>query len=116
VIHSWREFFEKRQKRNERLKERETPRQRQLREAREKNPPDTNTKVFVWRKDEKGEYRRESFYRAENAKTIGDFGETRSFMMLSQTSGIAVMSLVCHLTMMWMMQTLMRTTFPQTFH
>ena len=79
MIHSWREFFEKRQKRNERLKERETPRQRQLREAREKNPPDTNTKVFVWRKDEKGEYRRESFYRAENAKTIGDFGENQKF-------------------------------------
>jgi hypothetical protein len=58
VIPSWKAFFEKRQARNERLKARETPRERQSRESREKNPPVKKTKVFLWTRTESGEYRR----------------------------------------------------------
>jgi hypothetical protein len=70
---SWKAFFEKRRARNELLKTQETPKQRQAGESREKNPPVKRTKVFLWRREENGEYRRESFYQAKNGMT-GPYG------------------------------------------
>ena len=49
LIPSWKAFFEKRRARNELLKTQETPKQRQARESREKNPPVKRTKAFLWR-------------------------------------------------------------------
>lgn len=74
MIPSWKLFFENRRLRNERSKVRETPKERQARESREKNPPTQNTKVFLWTKADNGEYRRESFYRAENGMNLDAYG------------------------------------------
>jgi hypothetical protein len=68
-------FFENRRVRNERLKARETVRERQARESREMNPPVKSTKVFLWTRLESGEYRRESFYQAENGMNLRDYGK-----------------------------------------
>src|SRR5271168_58298 len=70
---SWKAFFEKRRARNELLKTQETPKQRQAGESREKNPPVKRTKVFLWRREENNEYRRESFYQAKKGMT-GPYG------------------------------------------
>src|SRR6202522_1977880 len=77
AIASWKAFFEKRRERNERLKMRETPKQRQSRESREKNPPTRRTKVFMWRRLEDGGYRRESYYQAENGVHLDTYGENQ---------------------------------------
>jgi len=77
VIPSWKAFFEKRRARNELLKARETPKQRQARESREKNPPVKRTKVFLWRREENGEYRRESYYQAENGMHLDTYGKNQ---------------------------------------
>jgi hypothetical protein len=77
VIPSWKTFFEKRQARNERLKEHETPTERQAREGRERNPPVKRTKVFLWTRTESGEYRRESFYQAENGMHLDAYGKNQ---------------------------------------
>ena len=74
LIPSWKAFFKNRQARNERLMARETPNQRQAREGREKKPPTRKTKVFLWRRDENGEYRRESFFQAENGTHLDSYG------------------------------------------
>jgi hypothetical protein len=75
VIPSWKAFFEKRRARNELLKARETPKERQSRESREKNPPTKKTKVFLWSRTESGDYRRESFFQAENGMHLDTYGE-----------------------------------------
>jgi hypothetical protein len=67
-------FFENRRVRNERRKTRETPKERQSRESREKNPPVKRTKVFLWTRTESGEYRRESFFQAENGMHLDSYG------------------------------------------
>jgi hypothetical protein len=77
VIPSWKAFFEKRRARNEILKARETPKQRQARESREMNPPVKRTKVFLWTREENGEYRRESFYQAENGLHLDSYGKNQ---------------------------------------
>jgi hypothetical protein len=77
LIPSWKAFFEKRRVRNELLKTRETPKQRQAREGREKNPPVKRTKVFLWTREENGEYRRESFYQAENGMHLDSYGKNQ---------------------------------------
>lgn len=77
LIPSWKAFFEKRRARNEVLKTRETSKQRQARESREKNPPIKRTKVFLWRREENGEYRRESFYQAENGMHLDAYGKNQ---------------------------------------
>jgi len=77
LIPSWKAFFEKRRARNELLKTRETPQDRQARENREKNPPFKRTKVFLWRREENGEYRRESFYQAENGMHLDAYGKNQ---------------------------------------
>jgi hypothetical protein len=77
VIPSWKAFFEKRQARNELLKTQETPKQRQARESREKNPPVKRTKVFLWTREENGEYRRESFYQSENGMHLDSYGKNQ---------------------------------------
>lgn len=77
VIPSWKAFFEKRRVRNERLKARETPKERQSRESREKKPPVKRTKVFMWTRTESGEYRRESFYQAENGMHLDAYGKNQ---------------------------------------
>jgi hypothetical protein len=77
VIPSWKAFFERRRARNERLKARETPKNRQSRESREKNPPVKHTKVFLWTQTENGEYRRESFYQAENGMHLDAYGKNQ---------------------------------------
>jgi hypothetical protein len=77
LIPSWKAFFEKRRARNELLKTRETPKQQQARESREKNPPVKHTKVFLWRREENGEYRRESFYQAENGMHLDSYGKNQ---------------------------------------
>ena len=53
------------------------PKQRQARESREKNPPVKRTKVFLWRREENGEYRRESFYQAENGMHLDAYGKNQ---------------------------------------
>ncbi|KAF8798504.1 hypothetical protein BYT27DRAFT_7264657 [Phlegmacium glaucopus] len=75
IIPSWKAFFEKRQARNEHLKARETDKQRQSRESREKNPPVKRTKVFLWKRIEGGGYRRESFYQAENGMHLDAYNK-----------------------------------------
>lgn len=77
MIPSWKVFFEKRQARNEHLKSRETPKERQSRESREKNSPTKKTKVFLWTRKENGEYRRESFYQADNGMHLDAHGENQ---------------------------------------
>ena len=77
VIPSWKTFFANRQARNERQKARETNKERQVRESREKNPPTKRTKVFLWTRMENGEYRRESFYQAENGMHLDSYGENQ---------------------------------------
>jgi hypothetical protein len=77
LVPSWKAFFEKRRARNERLKARETPKERQSRENREKKPPTEKTKVFMWKRTESGEYRRQSFYQAENERYLGDYGKNQ---------------------------------------
>lgn len=77
LIPSWKAFFEKRRARNELLKTRETPKQQQARESREKNPPVKRTKVFLWTREENGEYRRESFYQAENGMHLDAYGKNQ---------------------------------------
>ena len=77
LIPSWKAFFEKRQARNELLKAGETPEKRQARESREKNPPVRKTKVFLWTREVNGEYRRESFYQAENGMHLDAYGENQ---------------------------------------
>src|SRR6202522_2297745 len=56
---------------------RETPKQRQSRESREKKPPTRRTKVFMWRRLEDGGYRRESYYQAENGVHLDTYGENQ---------------------------------------
>jgi hypothetical protein len=75
IIPSWKAFFENRRARNELLKTRETPKQRQARESREKNPPVKRTKVFLWSREENGEYRRESFYQSTNGMHLDSYGK-----------------------------------------
>ncbi|KAF8802351.1 hypothetical protein BYT27DRAFT_7059341, partial [Phlegmacium glaucopus] len=75
IIPSWKAFFEKCQARNEHLKARETDKQRQSRESREKNPPVKRTKVFLWKRIEGGGYRRESFYQAENGMHLDAYNK-----------------------------------------
>jgi hypothetical protein len=77
LIPSWKAFFEKRRARNELTKTRETPKQRQIRESREKNPPTKKTKVFLWTREESGGYRRESFYQAENGMHLDTYGKNQ---------------------------------------
>ena len=77
VIPSWKVFFEKRRARNELLKARETTAQRNARESREKNPPVKKTKVFLWTREENGEYRRESFYQSENGMHLDSYGKNQ---------------------------------------
>lgn len=77
MIPSWKAFFEKRRARNERQKARETPKELQSRESREKNPPTKKTKVFLWTRTESGEYRRESFYQAENGMHLDAYGKNQ---------------------------------------
>ena len=77
LLPSWQAFFEKRRARNERLKARETPSQRQARENRERKPPTERTKVFMWKRTESGEYRRESFYQAENETFLSNYGKNQ---------------------------------------
>ena len=77
AIPSWKAFFEKRRARNERLKARETPKERQSRESREKNPPTKRTKVFLWTRTEDGGYRRESFYQSENGMHLDSYGKNQ---------------------------------------
>ena len=77
VIPSWKEFFEKRRLRNEHRMARETPRERQSRESREKNPPTKKTKVFLWSRNERGGYTRESFFQSENGAHLDSFGKSQ---------------------------------------
>ena len=77
VIPSWKEFFENRRLRNEHRMARETPRERQSRESREKNPPTKKTKVFLWSRNEGGGYTRESFFQSENGAHLDSFGENQ---------------------------------------
>ena len=75
IIPSWKEFFEKRRLRNERLMARETTQQRQSRESREKNPPTKRTKVFMWTRNEEGGYTRQSFYQSENGLHLDSYSK-----------------------------------------
>ena len=77
VIPSWKEFFEQRRLRNEHRMARETPRERQSRESREKNPPTYKTKVFLWSRIEGGGYTRHSFFQSENGAHLDSFGENQ---------------------------------------
>ena len=77
VIPSWKAFFEKLRAQNELLKARETPKQRQARESHEKNPPVKRTKIFLWRREENGGYRWESFYQAENGMHLDAYGKNQ---------------------------------------
>jgi hypothetical protein len=77
LVPSWKTFFEKRRARNEHLKARETPSERCKRESRERNPPTKRTKVFMWKRTESGEYRRQSFYQAENESYLSDYGKNQ---------------------------------------
>jgi hypothetical protein len=56
---------------------RETPRERQSRESREKKPPTKKTKVFLWSRNEGGGYTRESFFQSENGAHLDSFGENQ---------------------------------------
>src|SRR5277367_3650822 len=56
---------------------RETPRERQSRESREKNPPTRKTKVFLWSRNEGGGYTRESYFQSENGAHLDSFGENQ---------------------------------------
>ena len=73
-IPSWKEFFENRRRRNEQRMARETNQQRQARESREKNPPTTRTKVFVWSPAVGGGYIRQSFFQSENGMHLDSYG------------------------------------------
>jgi hypothetical protein len=77
TIASWKDFFERRAARNEQLKLRETPNQRQSRESRENNPPTRRTKVFIWSRIEGGGYCRQSFYHAENGVHLDWYGKNQ---------------------------------------
>jgi hypothetical protein len=77
VIPSWKEFFEQRRMRNEHRLARETPRERQSRESREKNPPTKKTKVFLWSPIEGGGYSRHSFFQSENGLHLDSYGENQ---------------------------------------
>jgi hypothetical protein len=76
-IPSWKEFFEKRRLRNEHRVARETPRERQSRESREKNPPTRKTKVFLWSRNEGGGYTRASYFQSENGAHLDSFGKNQ---------------------------------------
>jgi hypothetical protein len=41
------------------------------------NPPFKRTKVFLWKRGENGEYRRESFYQAENGMHLDAYGKNQ---------------------------------------
>jgi hypothetical protein len=73
----WEAFFAERALRNERCKERETPKQRQSREDREKNPPTKKCKVYIWRRDGDGGYTRESIFQSENEEELDFYGRNQ---------------------------------------
>lgn len=73
----WEAFFAERALRNERYKEKETPKQRQSREDRQKSPPTKKCKVYVWRRDGDGGYTRESIFQAENETELDFYGRNQ---------------------------------------
>ena len=77
IIPSWKEFFENRRRRNEQRMARETNQQRQARESREKNPPTSRTKVFLWSRAEGGGYIRQSFFQSENGMHLDSYGKNQ---------------------------------------
>ena len=56
---------------------RETPKQRQAREDRQKNPPVKRTKVFIWSRIEGGGYCRQSFYQVANGEHLDSYGKNQ---------------------------------------
>ena len=73
----WEAFFAERALRNERCKEKETPKQQQSREDREKKPPIKKCKVYVWRRDGDGGYTRESIFQSENETELDFYGKNQ---------------------------------------
>ena len=66
----WVAFFEKRQKHVEFLTRSETPRNRQSRLDRERNPPTVKTKVFEWSCGSDGKFTRQLVCKRENEETL----------------------------------------------
>ena len=89
-------FFQKRQDRNEHLKARETPKQRQSRKSHEKNPPTKRTKLFLWTLSENGEYRWESFYQAENGMHLDSYGKNQKIYDAFSNEWDCCSATLCH--------------------
>lgn len=71
----WQEFFKKRDERNKKRMEKETPEQRRSRQDRERNPPTTSAKVYIWTPDDSGTLVRELVCRRERADTLALYAE-----------------------------------------
>jgi hypothetical protein len=71
----WVAFFEKRQNDLQFLTRSETPRNRQSRLDRERNPPTVKTKVYVWSRGGDGKFERQIVFQRENSDTLSRYRE-----------------------------------------
>lgn len=70
----WVAFLAQQERRKNEAIASESPAERQTRLNRERKPPTSNAKVFVWEKDDKGIYRRRLESKKYNGNTLGSYG------------------------------------------
>jgi hypothetical protein len=72
----WVKFFEQREHDLDHLYRSDGEACRQRRIDRERNPPEVNTKVFVWERDSNGKFVRHLVYKRQNEETLSRFSSS----------------------------------------